>query len=183
MTDVKATQPAPHLAAVPDWRQFYEEHWRFVYAVARRLGGPRLDPEDVMQEVFIVAHRRFGEFTHASSVRTWLYGIAFNVIRDHRRSQFRRQRLAGALAWLGFASPDTPANQAEVNDELRLLERVLGKMKEHERDVILLREVEELPAEEVALILNVPAATVRSRHFAARKRFAELVQKEGGRHG
>ncbi len=170
----------PHLAAVPDWRRFYDEHWRFVYAVARRLGGFHLDPEDVTQEVFIVAHRRFEEFTHASSVKTWLYGICFNIIRDHRRSAFRRQRLFGALALIGFKAPETPAARAETNAELRLLERVLGKMKEHERDVFLLREVEELSAEDIGTILGIPAGTVRSRHFSAKKRFVEIMKREQG---
>lgn len=181
MSDQSPSRAAPaHLAAVPDWRRFYDEHWRFVFAVARRLAGQHVDAEDVTQEVFIIAHRRFAEFAHQSSIKTWLYGICFNVIRDQRRSALRRQRLFGALSLFGYKRPETPAAKAEQSDELRLLERILGKMKEHERDVFLLREVEELTAEDIATILGIPAATVRTRHFSAKKSFAAILKRERG---
>ena len=161
-----------------NWREFFDANYRFVSAIARRLGGSRVDADDLVQEVFIVAHRRLHTFEERSSVTTWLYGICFNIVRRQRRAASRRAALASAFQWLQpKRSPRAP--EAEVNDELRRVERTLMKMKEHERDVFVLREIEGLPAEDIAEILGVPAATVRTRHFSARRNFLALWEKGG----
>lgn len=168
--------------SAPNWREFYESHWSFVFSASRRLGGPAIDAEDVLQEVFIVAHRRFAEFRQESSVRTWLYGITFNVIRDQRRSWYRRRRLADAFAWIIRKPQETPESRAQITSEARRLYRLLDKIPESEREVFLLREVEALSIEETAEVLQLTVAVVRSRHASARKRFVALaaIDKGGG---
>src|SRR5512138_145456 len=87
-TDEQGRAPAP---AAPDpqprlsFAELYETCFAFVWRTARRLGTPEASLDDVVQEIFMVAYRRQTEFEGRSSPRTWLYGIAFNVVRAHRR--------------------------------------------------------------------------------------------------
>ena len=66
--------------------KIYAEHVAMVWRALRRLGVPETSIEDAVQDVFLVAHRRAGEFEGRSSVKTWLYGIALRVAKDHRRA-------------------------------------------------------------------------------------------------
>src|SRR4051794_16597314 len=81
-------------AVVPGWSQtfeeVYEEHFSFVWRAARRLGAPAAAVDDVVQEVFLVVHRRLPEFAGRSSLKTWLFAIVLRVVRDHRRSLRRK---------------------------------------------------------------------------------------------
>src|ERR1700722_16791744 len=61
----------------PTFAQIYESSFAFAWRTARRLGTPEANLDDVVQEIFMVAHRRQGDFEGRSSVKTWLYGIVF----------------------------------------------------------------------------------------------------------
>ena len=75
----------------PTFREVYEEHFRFVWRSLRRLGVPESDVADAVQDVFLVVHRRLGDFEGRSKVSTWLYGISLRVARDRKRSAFVRR--------------------------------------------------------------------------------------------
>lgn len=75
-------EPAPQR---PTFAEIYESCFDFTWRTARRLGTPEANIDDVVQEIFMVAHRRQQDFEGRSSVKTWLYGIVFNVVRAHRR--------------------------------------------------------------------------------------------------
>jgi RNA polymerase sigma-70 factor (ECF subfamily) len=71
--------------------QVYETHFSFVWRSALRLGTPEANVADVVQDTFVVAYRRLPEFEARSSVRTWLFAIALNVVRAHRRMLLAKQ--------------------------------------------------------------------------------------------
>ena len=74
-----------------DLRTLYAAHAPFLRAAIQRLGGPRVDVEDLLHEVFVVALDRADAFEGRSTARTWLYGIAIRVVAAHRRrSKVRR---------------------------------------------------------------------------------------------
>src|SRR5262245_40922180 len=77
------------LADVPqsqsDWRAFYETHWRWIYQLARRMGGSDIDVEDAVQDVFVVLAGKLDSFEGRSQLRTWIYRICLNVTSEHRR--------------------------------------------------------------------------------------------------
>src|SRR5262245_45457027 len=77
--------PAERLEPRPTFAELYDTHFTFVWRSARRLGTPEPNLDDVVQEIFMVAFRRQDEFEGRSSLKTWLYGIVFNVVRAHRR--------------------------------------------------------------------------------------------------
>jgi len=74
-----------------DANAIYRSHGAFVWRNLRRLGIPENMVEDVLQDVFMVVHRRLPEFAGRSSLKTWLFGIVLRVVKTHRRSQKRRR--------------------------------------------------------------------------------------------
>ena len=84
MSDAQA-HAAELTAVARGFEAVYREHYAFVWRSVRRLGVPDRELDDVVQEVFVIVHRRLAEFEGRSMVTTWLFGIAYRVVRDHRR--------------------------------------------------------------------------------------------------
>src|SRR5262245_29730902 len=75
-----------------DVRAIFDEHFEFVWRSLRRLGIAEADVDDVLQEVFVVVHRKLPEFAARSKVTTWLFGICYRVASEHsRRAYVRRE--------------------------------------------------------------------------------------------
>src|ERR1700730_7073255 len=74
------------VAPLPTFAQLYESQFSFVWRSARRLGTPEASIDDVVQEIFLVAHRKLPQFEGRSSIKTWVFGIVINVVRTHRRA-------------------------------------------------------------------------------------------------
>ncbi|MDB4933116.1 MAG: polymerase sigma factor RpoE [Labilithrix sp.] len=160
------TQNAPQ--GVPSLAEIFREHAPFVWRGLRRLGVPEADVEDVCQEVFVVVHRKLGDFEGRSSLRTWIYGIAARTASDYRRSgRVRREVVTDA--------PPDVAHEAGQHDALALkqaratLDRILDELDDDKRSVFVLYEIEELTMAEVADALGCPLQTAYSRLHAARK--------------
>ncbi|HEY8206643.1 MAG TPA: sigma-70 family RNA polymerase sigma factor [Myxococcaceae bacterium] len=161
---------------VAAWRRLYDAHFDFVYRVARRLGTPVEELEDVCQETFLVAFRKLDAFREGK-LSTWLYRIAANVASDrHRR---RRVRRAFAAMWGGggeeeLPGPRTPEREYESAEAEALVSQILERMAPKKREVFALFELEGLSGEEVAERVGCKVATVWTRLFHARKEFEQL---------
>jgi len=159
---------------VAAWRRLYDAHFDFVYRVARRLGTPVDELEDVCQETFLVAFRKLDQFQEGK-LSTWLYRIAANVASDrHRR---RRVRRTFAALWGGGREEPTartPEREYESAEAEALVSRILERMAPKKREVFALFEVEGLSGEEVAERVGCKLATVWTRLFHARKEFEAL---------
>jgi RNA polymerase sigma-70 factor (ECF subfamily) len=168
-----------------DLSAIYDETFDFVWRSARRMGVAPSSVDDVVQEVYLVAHRRLADFEGRSSVRTWLFGILLRVVSDHRR----RLRRKGGLAPLPAAVVDdratSPADAAARNEQVRLLYRILDELDDAKRAVFVLAELEQMRAPEIAEALGVKLNTVYSRLRAARQAFERALArhraKERGR--
>jgi RNA polymerase sigma-70 factor, ECF subfamily len=154
--------PAPTLADV--FRQYAPFAWRAL----RRLGVPEADVDDVCQEVFVVVHRKLGDFEGRSTLRTWIYGICARTASDYRRSgRVRREIVTDA--------PPEAAAEGGQHDAVALrqaraaLDRILDTLDDDKRAVFVLYEIEELTMAEVAEALGCPLQTAYSRLHAARK--------------
>lgn len=169
---------------VDDWSAFYDEHFDFVWRSLRRLGVPEATLDDAAQDVFVVAFRRRAEFQGRSSVRTWLFGIAWNRARELVRGARRRAEdpLPEALPHTARFDQEHVAIQREA---LRLVYRVLDELTPERRAVFVMTEVEEMTAVEIAEILALPLNTVYSRVRLARRDFESALKRcrarEGGR--
>jgi RNA polymerase sigma-70 factor, ECF subfamily len=144
------------------------EYAPFIWRVLRHLGVADSQIEDASQEVLLVLLRKLPEFEERSALRTFIYGICWNVAAQFRRSAGRREQLLPEL-------PDS-AVAARQDTELwlkqqhaRLLE-ALDTLDDDQRTVFVLYEVEELSMDEIAQALGAPVTTCYSRLYAARER-------------
>jgi RNA polymerase sigma-70 factor (ECF subfamily) len=155
-----------------DFKHVFVECSRFVWRVLARLGVSERDVPDACQEVFLVVHRRLGDFDATrSSLRSWVYGICMRVASDYRRRSPSRRETAEELADIAVLS----AQEANV-DERRAwqkLARVLDEMDAPKRQAFVLYDLEALPMAEVAAILECPLQTAYSRLHAARRTVLE----------
>lgn len=138
---------------------------------ARRLGGPGGD--DVAAETFLIAFRqREGFDPGRGTVRAWLYGIATNLIREHRRAEERGYRAHARVAAEPAYSGDLERAESRVAAEASRdrLVAALADLTPQDRDVVLLVVWGELSHDEVGSALGIPAGTVGSRLHRARKR-------------
>jgi RNA polymerase sigma-70 factor (ECF subfamily) len=164
-----------------DFETIYREHFRFVWRTVRRLGIEGAQVDDVVQEVFVVVHRRLGDFEGRSTAKTWLYGIVRRVIADHRRT-LRRKPLDTAPDGEGIdaasAPEEGPEASAEQAERVRLLHQLLSQLDDAKREVFILAELEGLTLAEIAEALGVNANTVASRLRAARREFEAALEEQ-----
>lgn len=159
-------------------RRLYVAHAAELRLGAVRLAGRELDPDDLLQEVFIVALRKPNEVLSADSPKAWLYGVAVKVAASRRRT-VKLRRLFGLDDVAEVASAESPSRTLEQKDASRHVERVLSKLSDKKREVLVLYELQGLPGEEIAAALRIPLKTVWTRLFHARKDFAaELARLE-----
>lgn len=175
--------PEPTRPEPPDAGALYAQHVHAVARWAERLAGPALDLEDIVHEVFCIAHRRLPQFRGDSSVTTWLFGITDNVVRHRRRKDRWRRFFAGSLAAneeavarVAAPQPD-PLSVAERDDDARTVYRLLDALPERDRRVLILFELEELTADDVAALLAIKPANARLRLHRARARFLRAYRE------
>jgi RNA polymerase sigma-70 factor (ECF subfamily) len=154
----------------------YEEFAPYVWRNARRLGVAPGAIEDVMQEVFLVVHRRLPEFEERTSVRAWLSAILIRVVRAYRRRS-ARERGSTEIEADGLADPRSPSphESLERDEVLRELYTVLAAMNPERREALVLSELEDFTAPEIAHALGVNVNTVYWRLRTARREFEKLL--------
>jgi len=162
----------------------YDGYFSYIWRSVQSLGVPRSQVDDVVQEVFVIAHQKLGTFEGRSSVKTWLYGIALHRARVHRR----RAREAGQgepIEAERIQGPDAarPDRRAECADAVRLLHAILAELDDDQREVFVLAMLEELTAPEIAEVLGVKLNTVYSRLRLAREAFAKAAARHRARDG
>jgi RNA polymerase sigma-70 factor (ECF subfamily) len=166
-----APTPAPDAA----FAAAYREHHAFVWRILRHLGAPDLLIDDLLQDVFLVAYRRWDRYDPACPMRSWLYGIARRVSADVRRGARRREARLAALD-----APDDPPAPDEVLAEAQaadFVDRFLAGLDDDKREVFVLAEVEHLTAPEIAAATGVKLNTVYSRLRLARALFDRAVER------
>jgi RNA polymerase sigma-70 factor (ECF subfamily) len=170
-----------------DFASVYDAYAPFVWRAVARLGVAEGAVEDVVQEVFLVVHRRLAEFEGRSSLRTWVFAIAIRVARRHRRTMVRR-RLDGSTIDIDDADhriPDHPARAPDAMLEraqaLSLLTALLDELDDDLREIFVLAEVEEMSVPEIAEIVGANPNTTYSRLRAARQAFDKAVTRARAR--
>jgi len=164
------TQP-PHLDAA----RLFRDHAQFVANFVVRLGMRREEVDDIVQEVFLVAHRRGGFVPGAARPTTWLAEIALRVSSSTRR-RLRRSREDPDVQTLADAvsSARSPGEQVETAEALRRVQQALEVLDDAKRAVFILFELEGESCESIAAGLGIPVGTVYSRLHKARKLFMEV---------
>lgn len=162
----------------------FDRHHGRVYAMCSRLLRDPAEVEDAVQHAFLEAWRCLDRFEGRSRFSTWITRIAIHTCLGVRR-RLKRLFVTDAppteSADLGWAPrPMLPDEGAAHLDRRRAVDDVLAKLSARKRVVFVLAELEGMTAPEIAQILDIPDATVRTRLFHARKEFARRVRAHPG---
>lgn len=159
------------------FEEVYREHFDFVWRTARRMSVREANVDDVVQDVFVVVHRRLGDYDGRTSVRGWIYGILVRVVADHRRSARRKDAHCTSIeaderGAERFASPYPPPSEAaERGEAVAHLDRLLSALTPDQREVLVLSRMEEMTVPEIAECLGANVNTIYSRLRTAGDRF------------
>jgi RNA polymerase sigma-70 factor (ECF subfamily) len=182
-----------HVDGDPDaFGILFRRHRDRLWAVALRTTGDREEAADALQEAMVAAFRRAGSFRGDAQVTTWLHRIVVNACLDRlRRARVRAaqplpediEEYAGRGAVTGHADAGTVGGDPEarvLNAERRaLVLQALARLSDEQRAALVLVDMEGLPVEEAARVLDCPAGTVKSRCSRGRARLAALLAGTG----
>lgn len=158
-----------------DLTRVYREQAGFVWRSLRRLGASEEAAEDLMHDVFVIAHRKQADYDQRAAISTWLFGIVRRVAANHRRKAARRASLAPVDG--GSVRP-TDRSQEEHLEHDRAAQRVrefMGSLSEDKRAVFELVDVEGMSCPDVARALDVSLDQVYARLRTARRRFESFA--------
>lgn len=158
---------------------------RRIFALAYGILGREDDARDATQETFIAAFRNLSGFRGEAKVSSWLHRIAVNqCITRQRRARVRAENSLEAETENGgekFAAPAhrSPARQAEGRERTEAVRRAVTALPPELREVIVMKEFEELTFQEIADTLDVPLSTVKSRLYTALRQLRLRLEKYG----
>ena len=160
--------------------ELVERHQDRLRNTLLRFTGSIEEAEDVAQEAFVQAYLKLATFQRSSRFYTWLYRIAFNLAVSKSRKRRPRvsltavQEAGGPEPVSEESRPDDPIHRDE---RARLLHQAIGELAEDHRQVLVLREFEELDYQQIAEVLDTPIGTVRSRLFRARMQLRDRLKE------
>lgn len=145
-----------------------------VYAFCLKMTLDREMAQDVMQEAFLRVYENRDRLLHTRSFKAWLFTIA----RNQCLNQLRRSNRQVPLEEKELPAPglQTPASEMEKSEQIRLVNHFLGQLKPGYREVIILREYQNLSYEEIAAVTRSTLSAVKSRLFKARRKLAEGME-------
>lgn len=146
-------------------------HHTYLHRIAHSILDDTHEAEDAVQETFLAANRAIENYRGQSSPRTWLTRITINICRGRLRKRTSQQNLKKALQtiYLTQNQPQSPEEIAVDQESHRQLWGIVDSLAEKHRIPLILRYVQELSVEEIALILGIPEGTVHSRLYYARR--------------
>lgn len=166
----------------PDFDAVYARGYPHVWRTLRRLGVPEQDIEDQAHDVFLVVHRRLGDYDPDRPLEPWLSGIAFRVMCAARRRAHRRRERPGHGPWLEQQTcpRPTPERVAVRREQQQLVLAALDRLDLDRRVVFVMHELDGIPCPQIAREIGAPVNTVYSRLRVARARFARAVRRLRG---
>jgi len=163
-----------------------ERHQDALFNGIHRMVRRREDAEDLAQEAFVKAYRAIGGFEGRSSLFTWLYSIAINLVISHRRKMGSKRRLNPVSLSEGSDDdgrgfevedsterPDATVERYELRGQI---EQAISQLEDDYRDVVVLRDIEGFDYETIAGLLGCPQGTVKSRLHRARLALREQLK-------
>lgn len=169
---------------LPLFEDLYRTYFQFVWSSAHYAGVDDSEMDDVVQEIFITIHGRLETLQKPESLRSWIYGITRRVASTHRRSKRTLlitsdpEKLEPELLQPQRSSP---LQHAELSEQTDLLEQLLRELDPQKREVIIMAELHEMSAPDIALALSIPLNTVYSRLRAARLELEESFHRHNVR--
>ncbi len=167
-------KPRPELG----FHELYDTWFDDVTRWVRAMGTPEAELDDIVQDVFIVVHRRLPDFD-GENVAGWLYQIARRKVRDFRRLSWVKRVVFGGTWALDVQDTATtgPAESLERKRRGQMFEQMLTVLNDDQRAAFVLFEIEGKSGEEIAKIQRVPINTVWARIHKARKKLQERASR------
>lgn len=166
---------------------------RRVFGLVFRMLGSREEAEDLAQEVFVQVFKAIDQFRGESKLSTWIYRIAINLCKNRNKYLQRRHahqqddiEALGDRAPMSSAKGTTAGSIARPDDMLvglqveRIVQDAIQQLEEDFREVLILRDVEDMSYEEIGEITGLPSGTVKSRIHRARERLREAIETKLG---
>jgi RNA polymerase sigma-70 factor (ECF subfamily) len=169
---------------MPKFVDLYKTYFNFVWSSARYLGVDQGEMDDVVQEIFITIHARIDTLQHPESLRSWIYGITRRIVSTYHRNR-RTALITTDTVRLEpeMLQPEkiSPLQMAEQVEQAELLWNLLEELDDAKREIIVLAELRELTAPEIAAAIDIPLNTVYSRLRAARQELEEALRRHSAR--
>lgn len=149
------------------WRELVVRHTRKVFGLAYRFVGRVDEAEDLTQDIFVRVYQSLDRYRDTEGAfSTWLMTVARNIAIDHyrrrREERLRRAEDPGILDTMA-ASEESPLRSLEREDRVRIVHRGLKALPAELREPLVLCDLQGLPYEQIAGLLNIPLGTVKSR--------------------
>jgi RNA polymerase sigma-70 factor (ECF subfamily) len=187
---VKAVEPSSHIPRDGDRlgaEELFRRHAGFVARFVTRLGVKPQEIDDLVQDVFLVAHKKGGWQPGPAQPTTWLAEIALRVASGERRKTHRRDKKIELDESDAASDAPTPYEQASASEQLARVQAALDALPLEQRAVFVLYELEGQSCDEIAAGLGIPVGTVYSRLHKARgdfkKKYERLVADRAARTG
>jgi RNA polymerase sigma-70 factor (ECF subfamily) len=160
------------------FEEVYRTHSGRLYSVAFRMLGNATDAEDLLQEIFLAAHRKLDSFRGDSALGTWLYRLAVNLCLDYIRSRTGRAiQVTDPLDDEPGLADAGSRGLAERTVAKMDLERALAQLPEGCRMAFVLHDIEGLEHQEVAAAMGIAEGTSKSQVHKARLRLRALLSR------
>jgi RNA polymerase sigma-70 factor, ECF subfamily len=166
-------------------------YWDRIFVMVKQLLGNSQDAEEVTQDAFVRAHRGLANFRGDSAFSTWLYQIATNLARNKYWYWWRRKRdksisfdqplsedASMTLSDVFASDVDTPKDDAIAHEFVERVAECMQMLNAKHREILILRNIQNLSYEEIAAVLNISVGTVKSRIARAREGLREKMGKE-----
>lgn len=159
------------------FEQLLERHRDLVFRVAARIAGAE-DAADVSQDAFLRAFHRLDRFRGQAPFRSWLLRITQNAALDHlaRRRRHAGQQLREDEQPFDRDPQHQPVTRLEARERRERLERKLRLLRDDYRSLLVLRDLEQLPYDEIAEALDMPLGSVKGRLHRARSDLIEVLR-------
>jgi RNA polymerase sigma-70 factor (ECF subfamily) len=159
------------------FEMLFERYRQPVFALTLRYSGDSDEADDLLQDVFLKVFERLHLFKFRSAFSTWLYRIAVNTSLDRRR--WRKRREEPPPDWEptpGTTAPDIQLDQERLRE---VLDEALQELPEHFRLVVILKDMQDFPYEDIASILGISRGTVASRLNRGRRALRKVLERKG----
>jgi len=160
------------------FNELYRDTFTAVYTYCLRRVDDSDEVDDVVAEVYTAIWRRFGDALSADTPVAWVLGVAYGVVGNAERGASRRSRLGTRLTRVERLEATDPADLVATADELDQATRALDSLAPPDRELLRLALWDDLTHDEIAAVLNLELASVRSKLHRARNRFRKKISAE-----
>jgi RNA polymerase sigma-70 factor (ECF subfamily) len=157
--------------------ELIEQYQRPLFDLALRWTRSRADAEDIVQRAFMNAYEGIGSFRGQSSIKTWLFRIVLNLLKNESRYQKRRK--AEEIDDTIPSHDRSPLDQSMLNEEVGAILKVVDRLKPKQKSTLLLRIFQELSFNEIAQAMKCSENTAKVNFHYAVKNLKQWLVKEG----